>query len=47
MEQSAGALADGRLAAGLDEYEQRPARDAGRDACCCFDPYEFPMYFDG
>jgi hypothetical protein len=32
MEQSAGALADGRLAAGLDETEQRPTRDAGRGA---------------
>jgi hypothetical protein len=37
MEQSAGALADGRLAAGLDETEQPPTRDAGRDARCSFD----------
>jgi hypothetical protein len=28
MEQSAGALADGRLAAGLDDMEQRGARAA-------------------
>jgi hypothetical protein len=27
----------GPLAAELDEYEQRPARDAGRDARCSFD----------
>jgi hypothetical protein len=28
---------DRPLAAGMDEYEQRPARDTGRDARCSFD----------
>jgi hypothetical protein len=31
-----GASLDAPVAAGLDEYEQRPARDAGRDARCSF-----------
>src|SRR5215207_7672114 len=40
MEQSASTLADGRFAAGMDDWEQRPARDAGQSAAAPLIPVD-------